>query len=120
MANELEDALAGMGFNFSDTPDAFEDKAEETPAVEEQPQEEVEAAQAEAPVDEEVAQESESSLQEEDFSEEVSTEHSEEPTEEYQPEQVSDEVILSAVSETLGMELTSLEDLQGILNKEQP
>lgn len=121
MANEFEQALEGMGFNLSDDPSTFEDNAEETPAAEEQPQEEVVAE--EAPAEVEAPQESESSLQE-SVSEEAPVEQpveevvAEQP-EEIQPAEVTDEMMLSTISETLGMELSSLEDLQGLLNKEE-
>ena len=119
MANELEDALGNMGFSFADSPDEFKDNVEETPTEEEQPQEEVVAE--DAPVESEAPQESESSLQEETVSEEapMQEEPVEEQIEETQPEEVNDEMILSAVSETLGVQLTSMEELQGLLNKEQ-
>lgn len=114
MANDLEDALGGMGFSFADTP---EELTEQTPVSEEA---------TEAP------QESESSLQEETVSEQIPTEEFpteevpaveetfvEEQIEEVQPEGVDDEMILSAMSEKLGIELASFDDFQGLINKEQ-
>lgn len=115
MANELEDALQGMGLSFADSPDQFEEKTEETPVAEEQPQEEV----TEEPVTETEPQESESSLQEE-ITEEPQLEMTEEPTEETTiPEGYDDEQILSALSEKLGTEFSSFDDLTGLLDKQQ-
>ena len=115
MANELEDALQGMGFSFADSPDQFEEKTEETPVAEEQPQEEV----TEEPVTETEPQESESSLQEE-ITEEPQLEMTEEPTEETTiSEGYDDEQILSALSEKLGTEFSSFDDLTGLLDKQQ-
>ena len=114
MANELEDALQGMGFSFADSPDQFEEKTEETPVTEEQPQE-----VTEEPVTETEPQESESSLQEE-ITEEPQLEMTEEPTEETTvPEGYDDEQILSALSEKLGTEFSSFDDLTGLLDKQQ-
>lgn len=115
MANELEDALQGMGLSFADSPDQFEEKTEETPVAEEQPQEEV----TEEPVTETEPQESESSLQEE-ITEEPQLEMTEEPTEETTiSEGYDDEQILSALSEKLGTEFSSFDDLTGLLDKQQ-
>ena len=115
MANELEDALQGMGLSFADSPDQFEEKTEETPVAEEQPQEEV----TEEPVTETEPQESESSLQEE-ITEEPQLEMTEEPTEETTiSEGYDDEQILSALSEKLGTEFNSFDDLTGLLDKQQ-
>lgn len=115
MANELEDALQGMGFSFADSPDQFEEKTEETPVAEEQPQEEV----TEEPVAEVETEESESSLQDEN-TEEPQPEMVEEPIEETTiPEGYNDEQILSALSEKLGTEFSSFDDLTGLLDKQQ-
>lgn len=115
MANELEDALQGMGFSFADSPDQFEEKTEETPVAEEQPQEEV----TEEPVAEVETEESESSLQDEN-TEEPQPEMVEEPIEETTiPEGYDDEQILSALSEKLGTEFSSFDDLTGLLDKQQ-
>lgn len=114
MANELEDALQGMGFSFADSPDQFEGKTEETPVTEKQPQEVTEEPETETE-----PQESESSLQEE-ITEEPQLEMTEEPTEETTiPEGYDDEQILSALSEKLGTEFSSFDDLTGLLDKQQ-
>lgn len=114
MANELEDALQGMGLSFADSPDQFEEKTEETPVAEEQPQEVTEESETETE-----PQESESSLQEE-ITEEPQLEMTEEPTEETTiSEGYDDEQILSALSEKLGTEFSSFDDLTGLLDKQQ-
>lgn len=114
MANELEDALQGMGLSFADSPDQFEEKTEETPVAEEQPQEVTEESETETE-----PQESESSLQEE-ITEEPQLEMTEEPTEKTTiSEGYDDEQILSALSEKLGTEFSSFDDLTGLLDKQQ-
>lgn len=115
MANELEDALGGMGFSFADSPEQFEEKTEETPVAEEQPQEVTEEVTEEAP------QESESSLQEDEIisEEEPVVEQTTDDFEETEVPEVDYDVVLNTVSETLGIELDNLDDLKELLNKEQ-
>lgn len=130
MANELQDALSGMGFSFADTPEEFEtNNAEETPATEEQPQDEVvetaeETVTEEAPTQEAETQESESSLQEENIepSEVTNEEYTEEVNDTFdntQVEELSDDALLSALNERFGVEVNSFEEFQSLLDKEE-
>lgn len=112
MANEYEDALEGLGFNLSDNFEDLDNAAEEATAQleqEEQPtQDEVVEPQAEA------EEQPESSLQEE-------TPESFEAQEENIEQESEPEVdMLSQFNEMLGTSASSVEELRGLLNNEQP
>lgn len=119
MANELEDALAGMGFNMSDDPaelEQTEETTEETTQEVEQPEESNVLSNEEETVSEPVTEvEAEQELVEDTAPVVNDTDDLVEMSdEEYES------TVLQAVSEMLGQELSGIEELRGLLNTEQP
>lgn len=117
MANELEDALAGMGFNMSDDPAELEQTEETTEVTQEveQPEESDVLSNEEETVSEPVT-EVEAPQELEDTAPVVNDTDDlvEMSQEEYET------TVLQAVSEMLGSELSSVDELRGLLNTEQP
>ena len=104
IVNDLEAMASGMGFNISEEPSQTNEPVEQTPETpEENVQETVQQSQEDvqaAPQQEEAVEEMpQSSLQEETISEEE-----------------REAVLLQYLSEKLGREVSSLEDLQGVDN----
>ena len=120
MANDLEDALAGMGFNLSDNPEELENTEQTTEETTESSEPIEEATEEGQPEQTDVLTNEENNVDAELDS--ILSEETVEtaPQEETISQEDYESTVLQAVSEMLGSEFSSVDDLKGLLNNEQP